>query len=261
MEAAPDVNFFTALLPLALVLFIIAVGVTVLNQHFRKNLYKQKLAQQELKSHHQHELLRASIVAQEEERHRIATDLHDELGASLSITRMHLLQLEKKSGSEPLHDELKNIRGLVESALASMRRVSHELMPPQLATFGLSKTLEAVAHQIEQARGVRIHLQDYDNALSWQQKLGLYRVSMELINNTLRHSGARNIWIGMKHVENSIQFHYYDDGVGLDEVTMGKGIGLKSIEARTSFLGGTMELGNGSKGGFEAVIVLPLSEP
>lgn len=68
----------------------------MLTQQFRKNLYKQKLEHEELKNKHQMDFLRSSIQVREEERKRITRDMHDELGATLSITRMHLLQMERQ---------------------------------------------------------------------------------------------------------------------------------------------------------------------
>ena len=96
METTGQINITAALLPMICVIFIIATGVVLLNSLFQKKLYRQKLLQEELINRHQEELLKSSIQIQEEERKRIASDLHDELGAVLSITRMHLFALEEK---------------------------------------------------------------------------------------------------------------------------------------------------------------------
>src|SRR2546421_9007317 len=96
MEQAQDVNFFYTLLPTAGIVFAIAVGVIFLYLHFRKNLFQQMLEQEEMKNKYQNDLLRSSIEVQEEERKRIAQDMHDELGATLSIARMQLVQIEQQ---------------------------------------------------------------------------------------------------------------------------------------------------------------------
>ena len=147
METTHELNFLTALLPLVGVMCIIAVGVVFLNLNFHKNLYRQKLEQQELRNRHHQELLKSSIAVQETERKRIAQDLHDELGASLSIARMHLVQLEKQSQDHPTQEMLRQLKVITDSTLASIRRISHELMPPLLETFGLVRTLESVVDQ------------------------------------------------------------------------------------------------------------------
>lgn len=103
MEESEKLNFLSALLPVSLILFIIVLGVLRLNQQFNKKLYQQKLEGEKLKLLHQKELLRASIRAQEEERKIIARNLHDELGAMISIMRMQLMQLENNL-SEKMSD-------------------------------------------------------------------------------------------------------------------------------------------------------------
>lgn len=259
METAPQISLLNTLLPLIGVVFIIAVGVVVLNQHFQKNLYRQKLEQEEIKNRHQQELLRSSILVQEQERKRIAQDIHDELGALLSISRMHLVQLEEK---EPVHIEsflpaLQNIRSLTEKSLASMRRISHELMPPQLETFGLVKTLEAVAAYANKAGTVTITI-DADDLpdLSWPVKLGLYRITMELINNTIKHAGANTIRIKLRFMDQAIHCFYTDNGTGIQESEKKTGLGHKSIEGRASSLGGTVDF-NTIGDGFHANISIP----
>lgn len=243
METTSELNFLSTLLPMVGVIFIIAVGVVLLNQQFQKNLYKQQLQQEELKNIHQQELLNSSIQVQENERKRIAQDLHDELGAVLSISRMHLLQLEKQnSEANPfLLKELQNIRSLTENALASMRRISHELMPLQLEAFGLVKTLEAIAAQACKAGTIQIEVKAENKLpeLDWPLKLSLYRISMELINNTIKHAEASKIEIEIGASEKYIHYHYTDDGKGLQTDNNHDGLGQKGIEGRIKSMKGT----------------------
>ncbi|TND08347.1 MAG: histidine kinase [Bacteroidetes bacterium] len=262
MEAPGEMNILAMLLPLAGLVFIIAIGVVLLNQQFQKNLYRQQLEQEELKNAHQRELLISSIRVQEEERKRIAQDLHDELGATLSIARMHLVQLQKKSGDEPGNSSatLDNIKSLVEYAMANMRRISHELMPPQLEAFGLVEALDAVALQVNNAGEIHIDVNatpDFPD-LDWLVKLGLYRINMELINNTIKHAGAGNIIIDLACEAGIVISDYRDNGKGLPENFTGKGLGYKGMEGRVASLGGSLETGNNPEGGFFARIKIPL---
>jgi len=264
MEAAKELDLLITLLPLAVTVFIIALGVILLNQHFQKNLNRQKLKQEELKYLHQKELLISSIEVQEQERKRIAQDLHDELGAALSIARMHLLQLEQQCAgkAEEILPPVQNVRSLTESALASMRRISHELMPPQLEAFGLVKTLEAVATRANSANEINIQIIAPTNMirLALLLELGLYRISMELINNTLKHALARQITIHLKLEHDFLIFLYTDDGNGLSEGNYVRGLGHKSIEARVSSMMGTFILDNDEKeGGFRTLIKIPIA--
>ncbi len=262
METSKGLDFLGTLFPLAGILFVIAIGVVLLTQQFHKNLYRQKLKAEELKNLHQTELLRSSIQVQEEERKRIAQDMHDELGAVLSITKMHVQHLEEKekNNEAALLPALQNIRSLIETSLASMRRISHELMPPQLETFGLIKTLEAVAKQANDTGNIHIHIENTTGlpALAWTVSLGLYRINMELINNTIKHAAAKNIMIGFIYTINNIHCTYTDDGKGLDSLAeMNDGLGFKSIEGRVNSLRGNISYEK-METGFRAVIKIPV---
>lgn len=261
METSKGLNFLETLFPLAGVIFIITVGVVLLTQQFHKNLYRQKLKAEELKNHYQLELLRSSIQIQEDERKRIAQDMHDELGAALSITKMQIQQLEgkEKDNTGPLLSALQNIRSLTEASLASMRRISHRLMPPQLETFGLIKTLEAVAKEVNRTSAIQIHIECPSGLVAtWPVSLGLYRINMELINNTLTHAEARNITICFEQKPDYVRCIYTDDGKGLESGKEIKGLGFKNISSRISSLEGKISYSKMERG-FQAVIHIPLT--
>jgi signal transduction histidine kinase len=256
MEATERLNFLTTLLPLVGILFIIAIGVILLMQQFRKNLYRQKLAQEELIVIHQQELLRSSIQVQEDERKRIATDIHDELGATLSIARMHLMTLETQAEKNTTDNTaaLQNIRSLIETSMTSVRRISHELMPQNLQMFGLPETLQSIVKMVNSSNNIHvlINCDEEINELPWALKLGLYRISLELINNTIKHAKAKEINLNVHCKGDLLTFFYTDDGIGLSENFEKFGLGHKSIEARAMSIGGTLKVGNKESGGFYA---------
>ena|GEM_PF-5455445 len=226
-----------------------------------KELEKAKgLLEIEMKYLHQRQLLKSSIDVQEEERKRIAQDLHDELGAVLSIARMHLVQIQEQQGKGvDLNSGLQQARTLTESALATMRRISHELMPPQLEKFGLVKTLQAIVTHTNAVKQIDLELRANDDLPRWSMpvELGLYRVCMEMINNTLKHAHAKNIRIQLKQYANEILYVYEDDGHGLPE-NYTSGHGFKNIEARVNIMGGTITMGNHFSGGFHASLTMPV---
>jgi signal transduction histidine kinase len=263
MEQADSLNFLTTLLPLAGVVFVIAVGVLFLNQHFRKNLMQQKLQAEELKNHYQLELLRSSIDAQELERKRISNDLHDELGATLSIARMYLIQLEEETtgcGAQ-FTPALQNIRSLTESSLASLRRISHALMPPQLEIFGITRTLHMLADRINSAQATLIRIvADELPPLNWRMELGIYRICLELITNTLKHAQATEITVEVIRGTATLTVHYRDNGRGLSGIQPGTGIGMQSIEARVSALSGMQQM-HVEENGFHLQLTLPILNP
>jgi signal transduction histidine kinase len=257
------------IIPFTIVLFIIAVGVVLLYTNFQKNLYRHELDKAALKSTHDQELLRNSILVQEEERKRIANDLHDELGAVISIMRMNLVlmqqKVKKKETIAPdLISSVDSLISLSESGISSVRSISHELMPPQLETFGLVKTLEYFAEKINKSGKMSICLSQKNEIppLQWPVTLGLYRIIMELINNTIKHAEAKRINIEFDYNGYHLLVYFVDDGKGINVTNENKpGMGFKNIEARTMALNGEFEYGNGTtNAGFKAVIKIPFND-
>lgn len=262
IQTNPQLNVQVQLIPLIGIVFIIAIGVVFLNQHFQKNLFQQKLEKEEIRNQHQLELLRSSILAQEMERKRIAQDIHDELGALLSISRMHLVNLEEKeTDSQKIIPALQNIRSLIEKSLLSMRKISHELMPPLLEKFGLVKTLEAVAVHANNTGSINVQIEVTEPLpqLSWAIQLGLYRICMELMNNTFKHASADAIFIHIQSSGSKIECIYSDNGIGAGAKDMPTGLGYKTMEGRANSLGGTIVFPPSVKG-FKAYIVIPVGE-
>lgn len=265
MEASQDINILAALWPLAIIIFIIGTGVVLLNQQFQKKLIAQQLAREELKSRYQQKLLQTSIQVQENERKRIAQDLHDELGATLSISRMQLVLLEKNKDKHPdgLVNSLREVREIIESALASTRRISHELTPPLLVNLGLVKTLKELVNWGSKAGNLNIELNAPDelDELPWPFKIGLYRIFAELINNTLKHSGGASVaQLDISFEHPLLSCHYKDNGQGLSDSAMGEGLGMKGLEGRVEALGGKWNFGTSEDGGFFASIELLLED-
>jgi signal transduction histidine kinase len=261
MEATEKLDFLSTLIPLAGIIFIIALGVLFLTQQFRKNIYRQKLAREQLIKIHREELLKSSILVQEEERKRIASDLHDELGAVLSIARMQLLALEdknKKTSGEYV-GALEDVRYLIETSVSSTRRISHQLMPQNLEMFGLLNALKGIVQMANNANGINIEIvcDDELDQLTWELNLGLYRICLELINNTIKHAKAKRITISVQCRNNQLILTYEDDGVGLPKNFERTGLGHKTIEARTLSMNGILEIQNSERGGFYAQIIIP----
>jgi signal transduction histidine kinase len=259
METTTEVTLLTILVPLASVISIISVGVILLNQHFRKNLYKQKLEQEEIKIRHQQELLRSTIGAQEQERQRIANDLHDELGAMLSMARMQIKQLQKQPGSIA-NTSLENLREIVETSLASTKRICYQLMPPQLERYGLETSLEALAEQINAVEKTQAFITIGDNFPRFPNaiELGLYRIVSELANNTLKHSGATELNVYFSTSVDEITCKYRDNGIGIKAGASTKGLGMRSLHARAEALGGKFIVSDNDPG-FNCIVHIPIN--
>ena len=266
MEQGNHVTFIETLLPFAGIIFLIAIGVVLLTQQFRKNLYREQAEQEVLKNKHQTELMRSGMLVQEAERKRIAQDMHDELGAVLSISRMHLLQAERKFGSQDkqLLNELQNIRSLTENSLESMRRISHQLMPPQLEQFGFVKTIEAVCYQLTETGKLNV-ICLADDSISEHitdelLQLTLYRICMELINNSIKHANATELKLLLKMESYNLSLLYSDNGIGMKTTDKQEGSGLNNLVDRIRFLQGTLVITTAPNQGFSIKVSIPVKQ-
>jgi signal transduction histidine kinase len=257
MEISEEVDFIKILLPLAGIIFLIALGVIFMYQQFQKNIIRQQLAKEEIKNQYQKELLQTTIRVQEEERQRIARDLHDELAAALSIGYMQLTQIEDQK--ELNLERIANVRELLQTTLTATRRISHELMPLQLSQFGLEK---AIANLLEKAKNTQdlktnLAISNSCDELPWLLEVALYRIYSELVNNTLKHAEATTIDISILCQTDQLFCRYTDDGKGLPKKQISTGIGLQNIENRVQIFGGKLEFGNRKDKGFYCKIIVP----
>jgi signal transduction histidine kinase len=262
MAESESIKLFYTLLPLIGLSVIIGLGVILMVHQFQRSLFRQRLSQENLKMKQQQELLRTAITVQEQERQRIASDLHDELGARLSVA---LRLLRQGYGLTPATEEayttlLPQLEEHLEQALDSTRRISYELMPPQLVNLGLHSALLVLVEEVRQAGRLQVGLahSGVSDQLPWAVQLGLYRMISELLNNTLKHAEATEVHIELNGTEGEVICHYRDDGKGMPDEQKKYGLGLRSLKARTTSLNGTLEWGNGAAGGFFANIHLPI---
>ena len=248
MESGEGLTLLTTLLPLAAIVFIITIGVIMLNQHFKKNLYKQLLEKEALEKKYQQELLRSSIEVQELERKRIAHDLHDEIGALLTTSRLYFNQLRPGHAEERLTQISEKINFLFDEMIYNVRRISHDLRPIILENLGIIEAIEDIKNKLIDA-GMAFNFQhQLSIVLKKESELLLYRIIQELIGNTLKHANANTINIEIKCEQNLLLLRYIDDGIGFNSSKVKFGLGIKSIESRLKLIDGEMKILASEKG-------------
>ncbi len=227
--------------------------------HQQESLHKNEITQ--LRKQHQVESLQTLITAQEEERKRIAQDLHDSLGgllATLKIkTRNTLASGDNPFTSPDTPDQL----ALIDTVSAEVRRIAHNMMPPALIRMGLSAALEDLVDALHQDRALDISFQniDYDHALDQEKEIMLYRIAQELCSNVLRHAGARHLLIQLSRHNGSATLVVEDDGHGYDPTQENGGMGLESIRSRVAYIRGEMEIWTAPGEGTSVTIHIPVT--
>ncbi len=203
-----------------------------------------------VESEHEKRLLQkqayASVVnAAEDERKRIAMELHDGLGQLLSAARLNVSVLEDVAGEND-KEVVENAESLIDQAITDLRNISHNLMPSALIRLGLVAALNDMAAKINSGRqlNVEVKTQGIDGRLPETFEIALYRVVQEAVNNIIKHAGATLINISLSKTDETLDLVIADNGKGMPENAEknSKGIGWEDIKSRVSLFNGSMML-------------------
>ncbi len=203
------------------------------------------------------QILSAVIRGEERERQRFAKEMHDGLGPLLSTIKLYVNELDSVSLSEEERMMLINHSNeLIDEAVHATRTISNNLMPTTIHSYGLVKALQAFCDKINKTNKLRIKFetQNFEEKLDDNLKLILFRVISELINNTIKHANASEIFILLIRNNNEISLFYRDNGVGfvINEVISAedKGMGLKNIISRIKSINGAYTFSSAPGMGF-----------
>ena len=239
--------------------FLLMGMVLILFFYFsRKKIIQKELEKKDLEIQYQKELLSAVIITQEEERKRIAQDLHDDISSKLNIVSLnsHLLNTPNLS-QEEVTEITGNIINLTSKALDNSRKIAHGLLPPVLDKFGLHAGVEELCLEFSSSKLIRVN---YENKVSFDilendRHLHVFRILQELMNNSLRHGKATIISILFENNKEGNVCYYEDNGIGfdLDSNKNQKGLGMKNIESRVAFLKGMITMDSSINNGISVV--------
>jgi two-component system NarL family sensor kinase len=213
----------------------------------KKKMQHQKDLQS-LREHQQNQLIEAAVRSEEIERHRIAETLHDEVGAILSSTKLHLEGIKHNDLTERDKQLYTKTKDLLDDATQKVRSISHNLHSNILKEFGLN---EAIRHFVKNVvksglMNADTHLDDQYETKNPENDISIYRMVQELINNILKHAHATQLHIASTFSNQHLNLTINYDGKGLsqqqfEEFRYSKdGLGLKNIQNRVILLKGTI---------------------
>lgn len=188
--------------------------------------------------------LTAMLEGQEQERGRLARDLHDGLGGLLSSTKITLSQLTDKIASPVKSDMQKSLLQL-DTAVEELRRVAHNLMPDLLQRYGLQEALQDYAARMSNDQlDIDVQFLHYTNQLTKEKQLLVYRIIQELVNNCIKHAKPKQIIIQIVEESDTYSITVEDDGQGFDikQVKGNQSAGLHNIQSRIDFLKGKFNI-------------------
>ncbi len=211
-----------------IVIFIILILLLLYAYKQRAKSMKQRdelhaLAMEKEKQNSKISTLTALLEGQEQERGRLARDLHDGLGGLLSGTKHQLSYLDPHQ-SENIEEGISKSIKQIDGAVEELRRVAHNLMPDLLVKYGLEVAIQEFASRISNS-ALDIHTEfiNYRNSLSEEKQLIIYRIIQELVNNAIKHADASEIIIQVSQEENVLNLTVEDNGKGFDH----KGLNVK----------------------------------
>jgi two-component system NarL family sensor kinase len=241
---------------------ILLISICFLVFYSRYKLKKQKEADQQMAD--QQQLRFAAVIeAEEKERKRIACDLHDGIGQTISAAKINLslLQAEMEFASGEQRDTFEKVLALVDESCREVRNVSHSMMPNALLKWGLGTAIRNFMHRINsKVLNVDYYSEGLDTSLDPNKEVVLYRVIQECVNNVIKHSAATKLYVALIRDEDEISVTIEDNGKGFDihDKEKFEGIGLRNVQSRINFLNGTVEWDSTPGKGTVVIINIPL---
>jgi two-component system sensor histidine kinase UhpB len=208
-----------------------------------------------------HDASRTALAAQEAERLRVARELHDEIGQTLTAVT---IQAERAADGDPrlAQEALRTVAEGVRDSLDEVRRIARELRPEALDDLGLVNALIALCTRMSAHDGPRItrELQPNLPQLSPDVELVVYRVAQEALTNALRHAGAKSVALSLVADAESVTLRVTDDGRGMPAELPGDTAGIAGMRERTLLVGGVFSIRASPEGGTEVEVMIPIEE-
>jgi PAS domain S-box-containing protein len=228
----------------------------------KKSLKQIKNYQKKLKN-----LNTELTLAEEKERRRIAENLHDSLGQTLSLAFIKLSSIVNEDYSPHVKKVINETSEMLNKAISESRTLTYDLSPPILYELGLIPAFKWKLEQIQEKHGIETKLTGEDSKIDIRKEFNifLYRVVVELLNNALKHARANLIELKLRKEKKFYYITVQDDGVGFKKqlskkATMKGGFGLLSITERLDNIKGQLEIESDVGKGTKATIIIPITE-
>jgi signal transduction histidine kinase len=206
------------------------------------------------------DLAQKLISTQESTLRHISRELHDEFGQVLTAIGSMLSRAGKQAEEgSPLREDLKEVQEIAQSTLNNIRTLSQALHPVLLEEAGLESTLDWYIPTVGRQAGLTLHYEKTGQSFPVETSAGvhIYRVLQEALNNVSRHSGARDAWIRLKFLYDSLELEVEDHGTGFVAEKVPRGIGLVAMRERAELIGGTLSVSPRPRGGTRVCLQIP----
>lgn len=227
------------------------------------SIYYLRITQLKKEKRAQQHFAQKLINSQEQERRRIAMELHDGLGQQILVIK-NRAEMALKDVNDPKRtsEQLREIAHSAVSSINDVRGISHDLRPVHLEQFGLTETVKNLCEQLKQSSSIEwfFHVDDIDGLILPEKEINFYRILQEGTNNISKHSSATQASVMIRRSEHELTASLWDNGKGFDpEQKMNlPGMGLSGIQERVNSLGGEMEITSKANEGTTIMIIIPM---
>ncbi len=206
------------------------------------------------------EIQMALTEGQNIERKRMAIELHDNINAKIAAAKWILETINTPDKSPEEQDLINRLVNSMSDIYEDVRLISHNLVPKDIQNKTLNEIFEQLIQSLNHNQKIRFNFisEGADPGLDISLKLQCYAMTMELINNIIRHSGCKNASIRLHYENEKFIIHVEDDGKGLDPDAIRTGTGLKNLASRVKSVNGSMVIGNKEMEGTSIIITIPL---
>ncbi len=199
----------------------------------------------------------------EKERTRVAREIHDELGQTLSLFKIQLGALQKRTADPQKHaTQIKSLEELIDNAIVTVQKIATDLRPPILDHLGLAAAIEWQAQDFQERSGIQCHIETFGDVskVSPEVATALFRIFQEAFTNVVRHAEATEVYLSLKNAENTLTMTIEDNGKGVTEeqIHATQSIGLIGIRERVHCLDGNVEFKGAFMQGTTVTIKIPL---
>ena len=255
-------NIFNYILICGALVLLIIFALVYRTYKQRQRIQQQRIA--ELETEQQLTATEAVLKGEEQERTRLAKDLHDGLGGMLSGIKFSFANMKGNLVMTPDNQlAFERSMDMLDSSIREMRRVAHNMMPEALVKFGLDTALKDFCNDINATGALPVTYQSLDMEgvdVPQTTAITIYRVMQELVNNALKHAAANTILVQLSKAAGRLALTVEDDGKGFDtaQLAQAKGIGWSSIQTRIDYLKGTVDVQSSAGKGTSVHVEIPL---
>ncbi len=244
-------------------MLLLALVVVFFVVQYQKKMIRHQVELKVINERQQYELTRASIHSEEEERLRIASELHDDVASTLASVKVYLYSAGFDTDSK---ENLNRSKELLDDGINKVRDISHKLQPVTLQHFGLEKALQSLILVYSRAGNLVTSVKEHGfiPRQTEEKELTLYRISQEVINNTMKHAAPSQLTLEMNILAGILDLTFTHNGKGIDQeefdqfVYKHEAFGLKNIVNRLKFIKGAIKFEKLNDGKYSITISSPL---